>query len=79
MKLLIIIRFRIIIPIPLILKQILSFLFLSDSVLKLSVFDITGREVDVIFQGTLPAGNHKFKWNGENFPSGVYFYRIEIK
>jgi M6 family metalloprotease-like protein len=50
----------------------------AESSLKLSAFDITGREVDVIFRGSLPAGIHKFRWDGANFPSGVYFYRLEV-
>jgi M6 family metalloprotease-like protein len=45
--------------------------------IKLTVFDITGREVGVIFKGYLPEGLHEFLWDGTNYPSGVYFYRLE--
>lgn len=47
------------------------------SEIKFVVYDITGREAGIIFDGYLPEGLHKFKWNGANFSSGVYFYRLE--
>lgn len=45
---------------------------------KLSVFDITGREVAVIVNDVLDKGSHAYQWNGSDFASGTYFYRIII-
>lgn len=44
--------------------------------LRVEVFDILGRCVDVPFEGGLSAGNHSFQWqpNGDA-PNGVYFLR----
>ncbi|MBF8294191.1 MAG: hypothetical protein HW389_736 [Bacteroidetes bacterium] len=48
---------------------------------KLSVFDLLGREAKVLYHGFLPAGEHTVAWDGRNAsgesaPSGVYFYRL---
>jgi hypothetical protein len=43
----------------------------------LRVYDILGREVETIFSGVLSAGNYTKQWNAKNYPSGVYFYRLQ--
>ena len=50
----------------------------TDDYVKIRVFDILGREVAVITDGFRSAGkNYIAHFNGNQFPSGVYFYRIE--
>jgi len=49
------------------------------SKVKISVYDILGREVDVIMNGELPAGNYRKKWDGSSFASGVYFITMISK
>lgn len=46
------------------------------SEVKLIVYDMLGREVDVILNTQLNAGSHKIDWNGSKYSSGIYFYRI---
>lgn len=48
----------------------------AESSVKLSIYDITGREVATLVNQRLSAGEHKYQWNASNFSSGVYFYRI---
>lgn len=43
---------------------------------KLSVYDILGREVAVLFNGYKKAGYYDVEFNGSNFSSGAYFYRM---
>jgi hypothetical protein len=48
---------------------------------KLSVFDLLGREVKLLYQGVLNAGEHTLTWDsrnplGEAAPSGVYICRL---
>lgn len=45
---------------------------------KISVFDVTGREIEVLVNETLNAGSYKAEWNASAYPSGVYFYRMAI-
>ncbi len=44
---------------------------------KLTVFDMLGRETAVLVNGQLNAGVYKAEWNASQFASGVYFYRLE--
>ena len=44
---------------------------------SLKVYDILGREVKTIVNEIKPAGRFKVAFDGSNFASGVYFYRIE--
>jgi hypothetical protein len=51
----------------------------AESSVKITVYDITGKVVDVILNTVVPAGNHNVIWNtnGKNLSSGVYFYKLE--
>lgn len=42
----------------------------------LSVFDVLGREVEVLVSDRLPAGVYRVGWNALNLPSGAYFCRL---
>ncbi len=44
---------------------------------RLAVYDLLGREIDVLIDGSLAAGRHEVQFNAQNLPSGTYFYRIE--
>ncbi len=43
---------------------------------NLTIYDMQGQEVEVLHDGMVSSGRHKLKWNGNNFASGVYYYRI---
>ena len=44
---------------------------------KLSVFDMTGREVSLLVNEMQNSGNYEIEWNALDFSSGEYFYRLE--
>lgn len=44
---------------------------------NLTVFDILGKEVTTLVNGYLKAGNYSVEFNAVNFPSGLYFYKLE--
>jgi hypothetical protein len=46
-------------------------------VVRLSVYDLLGREVSAIVNERRDAGVHEVKFDGSNFVSGVYFYRLQ--
>ena len=48
----------------------------ESGLVKLVVFDVTGREVAELVNETLNAGEYKVDFNASGFTSGVYFYRI---
>jgi len=43
---------------------------------RLSVFDMLGREVSVLVNDRRDAGFHEVKFDGSHLGSGVYFYRL---
>jgi len=46
--------------------------------IKLTIYDMRGREVREIAAGNFDAGNHLFSFQSEGIPSGIYLYRLEI-
>jgi hypothetical protein len=44
---------------------------------KLRVYDILGREVEVLVNENMKPGNYDVAWNAVNYASGVYFYELE--
>jgi len=44
---------------------------------KLTVFDLLGREVTTLVNEQMQPGSYNVDWDASNFPSGVYFYKIE--
>jgi hypothetical protein len=55
----------------------ISFTLPETAPVKLTVFDITGREVAIPVNGTLEAGEHHVQFNAADLPSGTYLYRID--
>lgn len=48
----------------------------ENSFAKLTVYDVLGREVEVLVDQQLQRGVYRASWNAANHPSGVYFYRL---
>ena len=46
------------------------------SEVSLVVYDLMGREVQVLVRGTLSAGMHSATFDASNLPSGAYMYRL---
>lgn len=55
----------------------IKFALPKDEFVKISVFDISGRAVANLVNEKLTAGNYEADFNGSNFASGTYFYKIE--
>ena len=47
----------------------------APSIVRLCVYDVLGREVAVLHDGPLAAGEHAFAFDGRGLPSGVYVVR----
>jgi flagellar hook assembly protein FlgD len=60
---------------------VISFRLVKAAEVRLSVYDALGREVAVLAEGFMQAGNHEVRWNGRDkyghpVSSGVYLYRL---
>ncbi|MFN0156603.1 MAG: agmatine deiminase family protein [Bacteroidota bacterium] len=45
----------------------------------LKVFDVLGREIAVVFEGSIEAGAHTAIWTPTGLASGVYYYRLSAR
>jgi hypothetical protein len=43
---------------------------------QLIIYDILGREITTLVNEQLNPGIYKVEWDGSNYPSGVYFYKL---
>jgi hypothetical protein len=48
----------------------------KQSKAKLSVYDITGKEIDLLVDGILKAGEYEVSFDARTLPSGIYFYKL---
>jgi hypothetical protein len=55
----------------------ISFSIPTRSFVSLKVFDLIGREVATVVSEEMSAGSHIKQWNAKNYPSGIYFYRLQ--
>nr|HMT12412.1 T9SS type A sorting domain-containing protein [Ignavibacteria bacterium] len=44
---------------------------------KLHVYDVSGRLIQVLLENNLQAGEYEIEFHGTALPSGVYYYRLE--
>ncbi len=49
----------------------------KGSNVRLTVYDMLGKEITKLVNEKLEAGSYSYQWNGVSLSSGVYFYRIE--
>lgn len=54
----------------------ISFQTQEAGYVKLSVCNALGAEVEVLHQGNLDPGNHEFNFDGANYVSGMYVYKL---
>ncbi len=47
------------------------------SLVRITVYDLLGKEVGVILNQDLTAGRYKTDWDASTYASGVYFYKVE--
>lgn len=55
----------------------LSFSVPKSQNVRLSVYDLTGREVKMLVNGVVEAGAHQVTFDATSLTSGVYLYRLE--
>ena len=42
-----------------------------------SVYNLVGQRVAALYEGNQQAGQHTITWDASDFPSGIYFARLE--
>ena len=49
----------------------------KQGLVKLKVYDVSGREVSTLVNSNLSAGSYNYDFDASNLSSGVYFYKLE--
>ncbi|MCC7158216.1 MAG: T9SS type A sorting domain-containing protein [Ignavibacteria bacterium] len=49
----------------------------QNSYSKLVIYDVLGKELEILVNQHLIAGTYEFSWNASEYSSGVYFYEFE--
>ncbi|MBN8704270.1 MAG: T9SS type A sorting domain-containing protein [Bacteroidetes bacterium] len=57
----------------------IPFRLIQAGSVKLSVFDVSGKEIRVLTQGFRSAGDHRVTFSGDDLPSGLYLVRLETQ
>lgn len=55
----------------------INFTLNNNSFVKLSIFDLQGREIQILVSENINAGDYYYSFNGQSLTSGIYFYRLE--
>ena len=55
----------------------ISFSIPVEGNVSLKIYNLIGQEIAVLVNENLSEGNYLFNWNGENQPSGIYFYKLQ--
>jgi gluconolactonase len=56
---------------------VISYQISAISQVSLKVYDVLGREVEILVSERQSEGSHLATFNANNLPSGVYFYRLQ--
>ena len=43
---------------------------------SLKIYDLLGREIHTLLNKTLRPGTHEMRFDADNLPSGVYYYKL---
>jgi len=55
----------------------INFILPMPADVKLEVFNLAGQKMSTIKYNNLESGKHSLEWNGSDFSSGIYFYRLQ--
>lgn len=50
----------------------------KDGIVRLEIFDISGKSISVPVNGQERSGKHEIEFNGNGLSSGIYFYRLNF-
>ncbi|UCE67211.1 MAG: T9SS type A sorting domain-containing protein, partial [Candidatus Zixiibacteriota bacterium] len=66
-------------PNPFNAKTTIRYSLPNKSEISLSVYNLLGQQVEMLFEGIQEAGEHTVTWDVSALPSGIYFARLETR
>jgi hypothetical protein len=65
-------------PNPFSRQTTIPFYIPQSGPVQLTVNDMTGKELQILVNKTLPAGSHKYNFDASQLPSGVYLVKLKV-
>ena len=65
-------------PNPVNENTVISFSLITQTDIKISLFDVLGRDVETVYQGSLAEGDHNINFNKRMIKSGIYFIHFNF-
>ncbi len=56
---------------------IIAFEISDRANIQLTIYDAAGKEIKVLVNGIKSAGKYEIEWDASEYPSGIYFYKLE--
>ena len=56
----------------------IDFSITSASSVKITIYDVVGREVVSLVDEYMPVGNYTVTWEAAGLPSGIYIYKMAV-
>ncbi len=66
-------------PNPFNSSTVLCYSLPQSSEITISIYNLLGQKLSTIYKGIQQPGDHTVTWNATDFPSGIYFARLETK
>jgi len=57
----------------------IAFSLPKSSFVNLVIYDILGREIETLIKESLSPGKYIIEWNATAYPSGIYFYKLQVE
>jgi len=54
----------------------INFELLKAAQIQLIVYNVEGKKIKILIKGNKTAGSHSIKFDGTNYPTGIYFYKL---
>ncbi len=54
----------------------ISYTIPKSGFIKIKVYDVTGKEIEILVEEFKNAGRYQVRFEGSNFASGIYFYKL---
>ncbi|MBN1397067.1 MAG: T9SS type A sorting domain-containing protein [Bacteroidetes bacterium] len=59
-------------------RTVISYKLTVNSKVVLKIYDLLGREIITLAEEVKYPGEHSVEWNAQDYPSGVYYYRLSV-
>jgi hypothetical protein len=64
-------------PNPFNAQTVINYSLPEEAFISITIYNINGQKLEVIFDGKDPAGEHSVRWDASDYPSGIYFAQLK--